>query len=97
MAKLDKDAIEAVRSGAAAQDDRLQALRAFTEEVLETRGKVSDSAMADFLNAGFTETQAMELLIGVGMKALSNSFSRMFGTPLDSVLERMRWDGNDRV
>ena len=97
MAKLDKNAIDAVRNGAAAEDERLQALRAFTEEVLETRGKVSESALADFLGAGFTKTQAMEVLIGVGMKALSNSFSRMFEPPLDGVLEKMKWDGNDRV
>lgn len=97
MAKLDKDAIEAVRTGADASDAKLQALRSFTETVLETRGKVGEAALAEFLNAGYTQEQAMEVLIGVSMKALSNSFSRMFDTPLDSVLEGMAWDGNDRV
>lgn len=97
MAKLDKDAIEAIRNGSAIEDTRLQALRAYVEEVLETRGKISTTGNESFLAAGFTETQAMEALIGVSMKALSNSFSRMFETPLDDFLGRMEWDGNDRV
>jgi len=97
MAKLDKTAIAAVRDGAPAEDAKLQALRAFTEEVLDTRGKVDEATMAAFLNAGYTQTQAMEVLVGISMKALSNSFARMFDTPLDDVLQGMAWDGNDRV
>ncbi|MCK0126577.1 carboxymuconolactone decarboxylase family protein [Gelidibacter sp. F2691] len=97
MAKLDKAAIEAIRSGGAIEDARLQALRSFVEEALETRGKISAAGKEAFLGAGFTETQAMEALIGVSMKALSNSFARMFETPLDDFLARMEWDGNDRV
>lgn len=97
MAKLDKDAIEAVRNGQPIADARLQTLRAFTEDVLETRGKVDGAAMANFLSAGYSQAQAMELLIGISMKALSNSFSRMFDTPLDDALKKMEWAGNDRV
>lgn len=97
MAKLDPQAIEAVRSGTPAEDARLQALRAFVEEVLETRGKVSDAALSAFTDAGYTQIQAMEVLVGISMKALSNSFSRMFDTPLDGVLSKMAWEGNDRV
>lgn len=97
MAKLDQEVIEAVRSGVAAQDARLQALRAFAETVLETRGKVGPEAMTTFTDAGFTKTQAMELLIAVSMKAMSNSFSRMFDTPLDDALAKTAWEGNDRV
>lgn len=97
MAKLDKEAIEAIRNGAPIPDARLQALRGFVEAVLETRGKVGAATLAEFVSAGYTQEQAMEILIGVAMKALSNSFSRMFDTSLDGFLERMAWDGNERV
>jgi uncharacterized peroxidase-related enzyme len=97
MVKLDKDAIESIRNGAPISDFRLQALRSFVEAVLETRGKVGAVTLADFESAGYTREQAMEIVVGVAMKALSNSFSRMFDTPLDGFLERMVWDGNDRV
>lgn len=97
MAKLDRDAIDAVRDGRPAEDTKLEALRHFVEEVMETRGKVSDQAINSFLDAGYTETQAMELMIGLAMKTLSNTFARMFGTPLESLNAKMEWAGNDRV
>ena len=97
MAKLDKDVIEAIRNGDTVENPKLQVLRAFTEDVLETRGKIGEDSKNDFFSAGYTEVQAMELLIAISMKALSNSFSRMFDTPLDQVLTSMEWAGNDRV
>ena len=97
MAKLDKQAIEAVRDGNAIEAPRLQALRLFTEHQMETRGKVDGDEMKNFLAAGFTPVQASEVLVGISMKALSNSFSRMAQTPLDGMLAKMQWPGNDRV
>ena len=48
MAKLDRDAIDAVRDGRPAEDTKLEALRHFVEEVMETRGKVSDQEINSF-------------------------------------------------
>lgn len=97
MAKLDKDAITAIRDETPIADERLETLRCFTEEVLETRGKVSAATKERFLAAGFTKEQSIEVLIGISMKALSNSFARMLDTPVDDVLSKLAWDGNDRV
>ena len=97
MAKLDKEVIEAVRTGTTAPDARLEALRHFTEHMIERRGKADDAEIVAFVDAGFTEQQVVELLVGLAMKTLSNSFSRLAGTPLDDFLSRMAWDGNDRV
>lgn len=97
MAKLDKDAIEAVRVGSPAADARLEALRRFTEHMLESRGKAEQAEIATFLDAGYTQQQAAELLVGLAMKTLSNYFSRLAETPLDDFLSRMAWEGNDRV
>ena len=97
MAKLDKEAIQAIRDGQSVDDPKLEALRVFTEKVIEVRGKVSKEDLSTFVAAGYSQKQAMELLIGVSMKTLSNYFSRMAETPLDDFLERVAWDGNDRV
>lgn len=97
MAKLDKEAIEAVRAGKPAADAKLEALRRFTEHMIETRGKADSAEIDGFVAAGFTHKQVAELLVGLAMKTLSNSFSRLAETPLDDFLSRMAWDGNDRV
>ena len=97
MAKLDRDAIDAVRDGRPAEDTKLEALRYFVEKVMETRGKVSEQTINQFLDTGYNETQVMELMIGLAMKTLSNTFARMFGTPLEALNAKMEWEGNDRV
>ncbi|MDN2565612.1 carboxymuconolactone decarboxylase family protein [Aquibium sp. A9E412] len=97
MAKLDKQAIAAVRDGAPADDARLEALRRFTERVLEVRGKVGKADLDAFTGAGFTREQAAELLVGVAMKSLSNYFSRLADTPVDDFLARVEWAGNEHV
>ena len=97
MAKLDKAVIAAIRDSVPIEDARLQALRSFTEAALETRGKVGDAAIDELASHGFSRDQAMEVLIGISMKALSNTYARMFDTPLDDLLQGMAWEGNDRV
>ena len=97
MAGLDKLAIAAVRDGEIIEDTRLQALRLFTEQQMEARGKIGSEAVRAFVAAGFSEILAAEVLIGISMKALSNSFARMMETPLEGIMAKMEWAGNDRV
>jgi len=97
MAKLDSDAINAVRDGRDAEDVKLQALHHFVKHMLETRGKADDAEVQAFLGAGYSETQVLELIVGIAMKALSNTFARFSKTELESVNSKMEWAGNDRV
>lgn len=92
MAKLDKGVIEAVRTGQPIEDDRLEALRKFTEAVVVKRGH----ARADldvFLSAGFSKQNALEVVLCVSMKTLSNYANHLMEVPLDDVLKRMEWSG----
>ena len=50
MAKLDRDAITAIRDETPIEDGKLQALRVFTEEVLETHGKVGEAIQRNFFD-----------------------------------------------
>ena len=97
MAKLDGDAINAVRDGRAAEDAKLQALQHFVKHMLDTRGKTDDAEVRTFLDAGYSENQVLELMVGIAMKALSNTFSRFAKTELESINAKMEWAGNDRV
>lgn len=97
MAGLDKSIINAVRDGETIPDARLQALRAFVDEMVDTRGKVNPDKFTAFTDAGYSIDQALELVIGISMKAMSNTVARLAGTPVDGFLEKMKWAGNDRV
>jgi uncharacterized peroxidase-related enzyme len=83
MQKLPDDVIEAVVQGRKIDDDRLEALRAFTQRVVSTRGNPGSDDIDAFLKAGYSRRQLLDVIAGVGMKTLSNYTNHIAETPLD--------------
>jgi len=93
QAGLEVQAIDAIREGDPIDDDRLQALRAFTETVIRERGWVEGEPVEDFLAAGFTRANVLEVVLGVAHKTLSNYINHFADTPLDQAFAKFSWDG----
>ncbi len=92
MAGVSEDEVAAIRAGRAPSDARRKALWALTKAIVEERGWVGDHpAFADFLNAGYTPNQALEVVLGVTQKTLSNYANHLLKTPLDPPMEGERW------
>ena len=85
------EVIEATRRGRAVADPRLEALRSFAVNVVRKRGWVSEEDLDDFIVAGFTKAQALEVILGVAFKTISNYTSHIAKTPLDPQFEGFRW------
>lgn len=83
--------LAALRTQSPLSDPRLEALRGFTLRVLQTKGDVGDGALADFLGAGFTKEQALDVVLGVGTYTLSTYANRLTRAPLDAPLARFEW------
>ncbi|GID31464.1 carboxymuconolactone decarboxylase family protein [Paractinoplanes brasiliensis] len=77
--KADAALITALRTGAPPTDPRLAALRDFTLRVLATSGEVPDHEMAEFVAAGFTRRNALEVVLGIGTYTMSTLANRMVG------------------
>ena len=77
-------------------DPRLEALRRFTHAVADGRGWVDDAGLEDFLAAGFTRAQLLEVVLGVGQKTISNYVNHLVGTPLDEMFAAFRTSFGDR-
>ena len=82
---------DAVRAGEPIADDRLQALNVFTTTMVDTRGRPSDVELKEFLAAGYTENQALEIILAISVKTLSNYVNHIFDTPLDKAFARRAW------
>lgn len=65
---------------------RLAALVAMTEAIWRERGDVDPAVFDAFLAAGFSRTQALELVIGVGAYVMSMFANRLTGAPVDPQL-----------
>jgi len=69
-----------------ASDERLDAVRVFALRVLDTTGDVGDPALRDFLAAGYTAQNALEVVLGIGTYTMSTLANRLTGAPVDEQL-----------
>lgn len=91
MSGVSSDVIHALRNDLNLADPKLEALRAFTRTVVKSRGWVSEVDFQSFLAAGYRGQQALEVILGVTLKTLSNYANHLAETPLDSVFEAHAW------
>lgn len=89
--KIDDAVIEALRNETPLPDPRLEALRAFTLAVLESRGRPSADQMADFEAAGYGRRAVLDIVMIVAQKVMSNYTNSLFETPTDAAFEKFLW------
>lgn len=95
LAKLDAvpdGVIEALRNGTPIADAKLEALRTFTVRVVQKRGWVTDDDVQAFLDAGYTQQQILEVILGLAHKVLSNYTNHVAKTPVDAVFKKFAWE-----
>lgn len=73
----DPGLVTALREERAPQDARLAAIRAFTLDVLATTGAVDDDRIKAFLAHGYTERNALEVVLGIGTYTMSTFANRL--------------------
>jgi len=91
MQGVDEETVEALRNGAALKDEKLEALRKFTLQVVRQRGVVGESDVEAFLSAGFTRQNILDVIVGVAHKTLSNYANHFAQTPVDSAFAGEAW------
>lgn len=85
------EVIAALREERPLPDERLEAVRTFTLEVIATAGAVDDEALGKFTAHGFTSRNALEVVLGIGTYTMSTLANRMTGAPLDDQLKPFDW------
>lgn len=88
---FDDTTLEALRAQEPLPDDRLEAVRTFTVEVVRERGWVDQGALETFLGAGYEPRHVLAVVTVVAMKTLSNYTNHIADTPLDEAFGGQRW------
>lgn len=91
MKGVDDAVIEALRDGTPIADARLEALRRFTEVVIEKRGFADDDDVQAFLAAGFNRQNILDVVLIVSMKTLSNYTNHLAKPPVDAAFQPRAW------
>lgn len=79
---IDADALAQARIGVSS-DEKTNAALEFAKEVLDTKGKVSDEAIAKFKQAGYGEEQIAEIVASVSLSIFTNYFNNTANTDVD--------------
>ena len=88
---INDNVINALRDETPLPKAKLEALRSFTLEVVRTRGHASESAISDFLTAGYTHQNILEVVLGLSQKIISNYVNHLAGTPAEEKYSEFSW------
>ncbi len=80
---LDEEVIRNAAAGNSLGDEKLEALRVFTRRMVDQRGWLQEGELDEFLAAGYTPENALEVVTGIAMKTLSNYANHIMNTPVD--------------
>lgn len=92
MMKVDDAISVALRDETPLPSARLEALRDFTLAVVRNRGNVTDADILAFLDAGYTQRQILEVILGVAQKVMSNYTNHLAQTPVDEPMRAFAWE-----
>lgn len=87
--------VAALRALNPVDDPRLEALAQFTRDLIQSRGKVSQTELVHFFDAGFTQAQMIEVIVGICVKVFSNYVSSATSIPLDAAFMPFAWNSED--
>jgi uncharacterized peroxidase-related enzyme len=97
MAKVEPEAITAVREGRPIADPKLQALRQFAAKVTRNRGVVSGADVSAFKAAGYDNRAMLDVLILTATKLISNYTNHLAQTPLDAFMKGAEWSAPGKL
>lgn len=91
MGNVDADIVTSLRNGTVISDPKLEALRVFTQKVVNQRGDLSPADIEAFASAGYSQKHALSVIVGVAMKVLSNYTNHIFSPELDAAFAPNAW------
>jgi len=92
MMKVDDAITDALRNETPLPTAKLEALRDFTLHVIRERGFVSEHDTQAFLDAGYSQANILEVILGAAQKLMSNYTNHFAHTPVDEMFQKFAWE-----
>ena len=91
LASTEPALVAALRGGTPLADARLEALRLFARAITQTRARPDADAWRAFEAAGYTEANALDVVLGVGVYVLSTYLNILTDSELDAPFQPFAW------
>lgn len=88
---VDRPAVDALRRGETPGDPRLGALSSFARAMVRGRGAVDASTQQAFHAAGYSERQALDVVMGLAFSLMANYAAHVTRPALDDFLQPHAW------
>ena len=92
MMKVSDEITEALRNETPLPSAKLEALRTFTLQVMQSRGNPSEEQLQAFFDAGYSHRAVLDVVLGLAQKTMSNYMNHMAQTPVDQVMRGFLWE-----
>lgn len=77
MHKVDSQTMDSILTSEEADDLKDRALIKFTKSAVKNRGRLKETEITEFIDAGFTKKQILEVILVVTIKTLSNYINHL--------------------
>jgi alkylhydroperoxidase family enzyme len=76
----------AIRHNIPVPDTKFDAIVTLVKELVRGRGYARQKTIQNFIAAGYRKEQAIELLVGIALKTISNYFDHLSPVPVDQAI-----------
>ena len=94
VSKVPREITDAIRAAKPLPDPRLRALSEFVTVMVDTRGFPRRVDVENFLQAGYTEQNILEVVLAIAIKTMSNYANHLLHTPVDEAFRGRLWESS---
>jgi len=91
LSKVAFEVTDAIRNDDLIEDSKMKALHEFTHTMMVSRGHPSRTDVSAFVQAGYTESHILDIILAISVKTISNYSNHVFGTPVDAAFASRSW------
>lgn len=91
LSKVPTEVTDAIRDDGEIVDPRLAALRTFTRTMVVSWGRPREDDVNSFLQAGYSESHILDIILAISVKTISNYSNHIFNTPVDAAFSARAW------
>lgn len=92
LMKVSDQISQALRDATPLPSPRLEALRDFTLAMLRQRGELQSAQLEAFYDAGYSQQNVLEVILGLSQKIISNYTNHIAETPIDEAFQGFAWE-----
>ncbi|MCK3657541.1 alkylhydroperoxidase [Pasteurellaceae bacterium Pebbles2] len=85
--QMPDELLQALRKASPIPDEKLNILAQFTLAVMHNKGNVTEAQFNEFLAAGYTQQNALDVVLGVSLASLCNYANNLARTPINPELQ----------